>query len=99
MLAIVGATAHAVCDIEPEESSNIRVLVAFECTQAAPQSCCLKDFAPMNMWSMLVTLDTSHIEMSPLNNSVLVNMLFMLPTLDTFQFEISPSNNFAPMNI
>ena len=35
----------------------------FECTQAAPPSCCLNDSAPMNMLVVPVTFDTSHLEM------------------------------------
>merc|ERR1719506_3327803 len=39
---------------------------------------------------MLVTLDTSHLEMSPLNLTAWLNMLTMLVTLDTSHLEISP---------
>ena len=37
------AGPHTVGDIEPDERSNIWLLLAFEWTQAAPQSVCRKD--------------------------------------------------------
>ena len=40
---------HAVCDMDPGEPANIRILLAFEWTQAAPQSCRFKDIALINM--------------------------------------------------
>ena len=55
--------------IFPNEPSNIPSLSAVEVSHA-PQSVCAKNDAPKNMSSMLVTLDTSHLEMSPLNSSV-----------------------------
>ena len=69
---------------------NISRLVAFEYTQAAPQSSCLNDVALLNMLSMLVTLDTSQCEMSPLNDGASQNIPFISVTLDTSHFEISP---------
>ena len=41
----VGTDVHSVCDIDPEVPANMRVFIAFELTQAAPQSFCLKDVA------------------------------------------------------
>ena len=72
--------------------SNMSSLLAFELTQAAPQSCCLNDAAFMNMQSILVTLDTSHFEMSALKDRARKNMSDMSSTLDTSHFEMSLSN-------
>ena len=44
---------------------------------------------------MLVALDTSHLEISLLNDDASANMAFMLVTLDTSHFERSPLNNDA----
>ena len=44
---------------------------------------------------ILVTLDTSHLEMSPLNDDALANMDHVLATLDTSHFEMSPLNDDA----
>ena len=41
----VGVDVHSVCDIDPDVPANMRVFIAFELTQAAPQSSCLKDVA------------------------------------------------------
>ena len=65
----VGAGVHTICDIDPDVPSNMRVFGALEWTQKAPQSFCLKDVAWENIRSILSTLDTSHFEISPLNNS------------------------------
>ena len=54
--------------IDPDEPANMSNLDAFEWTQAAPQNFRLNDVASENMKSMLSTLDTSHFEMSPLND-------------------------------
>ena len=51
----------------PDESLNIPSLSAVEVIQT-PQSSCAKDDAPENISSMLITRDTSHLEMSELNN-------------------------------
>ena len=53
------------------------LLLALECTQADPHSLWLNILASMNMPIMLVTLDTSHLEMSPLNAFALENIAFM----------------------
>jgi hypothetical protein len=59
---------HAVRNIDPDELTNMSFWLALELTQAAPQSCWLNDPAFENMLSMLVTLDTSHFEISRLND-------------------------------
>ena len=51
----------------PAEPSNIPCLFAAERLHS-PQRVCPKDDAKRNMKPMSVTLDTSHLEMSPLNN-------------------------------
>ena len=86
---------HSVRDIDPDESVNMSILLAFERTQPAPQSLCLNDAASKNMRLISVTLDTSHIEMSPLNDDAEVNMPSMLATLDTSHLERSPLNDDA----
>ena len=48
---------------------------------------------------MLITLDTSHFEMSPLNDVAERNISVILVTLDTSHFEMSASNDFAPRNM
>ena len=78
----------------PGEPTNISVLSAVEVLHV-PQSVCEKDDAPLNMRFMLVTLDTSHLDMSPLNDDADLNMALMLVTLDTSQSEISPVNDDA----
>ena len=45
VVATAEAGVHSVFDIDPSEPANMRTFVAFELTQAAPQSCCLKDAA------------------------------------------------------
>ena len=84
-----------VSQICPYELANILSCNAVE-VYHAPQSFCLKDDALENMSHMSVTLDTSHLEMSPLNADALTNMLHMLVALDTSQLDMSPVNLFAP---
>ena len=48
---------------------------------------------------MLVTRDTSHCEMSPLNDFAPENMPYMFFVLDTSHFEISPLKEYALENI
>ena len=48
---------------------------------------------------MLPTLDTSHFEMSPLNDVTQRNIAGMFLTLDTSHFERSRLNDFAARNI
>ena len=66
--------SHTADAIDPDDPANMDSLVDFECTQAVPQSSCLKDSAPANMKSMFVTLETSHLEMSLLNDLELQNI-------------------------
>ena len=65
-LAVV-AGAVLVVHSRPDEPSNISCLSAVEVLHA-PQSVCEKDDALRNMDFMLATLDTSHLEMSLLND-------------------------------
>ena len=51
----------------PDEPSNIPSLSAVEVSHA-PQRVCANDDAPENILAMSVTLDTSHLETSPLND-------------------------------
>ena len=51
----------------PDDPTNISVLSAVKVLHA-PQSVCEKDDAPLNMRFMVVSPDTSHLEMSPLND-------------------------------
>ena len=48
---------------------------------------------------MLVTLDTSHFEISPLNDVARMNILDMSFALDTSHFEISPLNKVLKENM
>ena len=93
------AVVHTVLDIDPDEPANMTFFVAFEWTQALPQSCRLNTIAPRNMLSMLLTLDTSHFEMSRSNDRASRNMPGMLVTLDTSHCERSLLNDFAQWNI
>ena len=83
-----------VAQIRPDEPSNIPSLSAVEVNHA-PQSVCEKDDAPENIFPMLVTLDTSHLEMSALNDDAEVNIPSISVTLDTFQLDVSPLNDRA----
>ena len=56
--------------IFPDEPENMRALSAVDFCHA-PQSVWEKDDAPLNMSTMVVTLDTSHLEMSPLKDDAL----------------------------
>ena len=56
-----------VVQIRPDEPSNIPPLYAVEVIHT-PQSVCANDDASSNMSSMSVTLDTSHLERSLLND-------------------------------
>ena len=98
-LCVVVVAVHAARGIDPYELSNIIPLLAFEFTQAVPDSFCLNDVAPQNTKAMFVTLDTPHFEISPLNDVAETNMLDISLTLDTSHFDISPSNDVDPENI
>ena len=84
-----------VVQIFPDEPSNIPYLSAVEVSHASPQSVCEKDAAPENMSVMSATLDTSHLEMSQLNDDAEENMSDMSVTLDTSHFEMSLLNDDA----
>ena len=56
-----------ITQIRPGDLSNIPSLSAVEVIHA-PQSVCAKDDAPENISFMLITLDTSHLEISALND-------------------------------
>ena len=49
VVAGVETDVHTVTGIDPDEPINIPILLAFECTQAAPQSLRLNDAAFQNM--------------------------------------------------
>ena len=95
---VVDVAFLLVLQIRPNEPSNIPSLTAVE-VYHSPQSVCAKDDAPENMMSMLVTLDTSHLEMSPLNCGAFSNMPDMVVTLDTSHLEMSPLNDDASWNM
>ena len=67
VVVVVEVLVLVVVQIRPGEPSNIPSLFAVEVSHA-PQSDCEKDNAPSNIKFMLVTLDTSHFEISPLKN-------------------------------
>ena len=100
---VMGAVVEIV-DVAPQippderEPRNILVCFAVELLHV-PQSVCVKDLATANICSMLVTRDTSHLEMSQLNASAEWNMPTMLVTLDTFHLEMSTLNASAAENI
>ena len=87
---VLALVAHS----RPGESSNIPSLSAVE-VYHAPQSVCVKDEAPENMSAMVVTLDTSHLEISPLNDVAEPNISSMVVTLDTSHLAMSPLNDDA----
>ena len=99
VLVLDGANVRATAEIDPEQSLNMKSLVAFECTQAGPQSWRLKDIAPMNMRFMSVTFDTSHFEISQLKDNAYENIPVMSVTPETSHSEMSLLNNLAPENI
>ena len=49
VVIVVVVAVHVFCDICPDESVNISILLAFELSQAAPQRICANDFACQNM--------------------------------------------------
>ena len=71
---VLAAAVQTVADIDPDEPKNMPDFDAVEWTQEAPHSSRLNDVASMNMKSMLAALDTSHFEMSPLNEAAPLNM-------------------------
>ena len=93
-VVVVGKVIKLSVHIRPEESVNIPSLSAFE-VYHAKQRVCVKDDAPKNICPILATLDTSHLEMSPLKDDAEWNMPTMLVTLDTSHLEMSPLNDDA----
>ena len=67
VVVVVEVVVLVAVQIRPEEPWNIPYLSAVEVNHA-PQSVCAKDDAPKNICSILVTLDTSHLERSRLND-------------------------------
>ena len=63
--AVAAVTLLAGVQIRPDERSNIPFLSAVDVAHM-PQSVCANDEASTNMSSMLVTLETSHLEISSL---------------------------------
>ena len=68
MFKKVFVLVEVVMQICPDEPSNMPLLSAVDMSHAVPQSVCANDDAPENICFMFVTLDTSHLEMSPLND-------------------------------
>ena len=56
-----------VAEISPDDPLNIPLLSAVE-VYHLPQRVCENDDAPENISFMLITLDTSHLEISALND-------------------------------
>ena len=67
VVGVVEVLVLVVVQSRPVEPSNISVLSAVEVLHT-PQSVCVNDDAERNMPTMSVTLDTSHLDMSPLND-------------------------------
>ena len=88
-LGVVVVVVHI---IFPDEPEKISFLLAVDFCHA-PQSVWENALAPLNIAFMLVTLDTSHLEMSPLNDDAEWNMSSMLVTLETSHLEMSPLND------
>ena len=82
----------------PGDPWNIIFLLAFEWDQA-PQSVRENLVAPLNIISIVVTFDTSHLEMSALNAAAFQNIPSICFTFDTTHLEMSALNNVAPKNI
>ena len=88
---------HCFVDIDPDEPANMVSFFA-EVVRQALQSTSEKAVAPLNMLLMSVTFETSHFEMSMLNDAALLNMLAVVVTFATFQPEMSALNDAAPWN-
>ena len=74
---------------------NIRSMsVTFEVSHALISL--LNDRAYLNIWFMLVTLETFHADMSPLKYSLIAKTLCMFVTRLTSQFGIVPSFRLSP---
>ena len=66
VVVVVEVLVLAVQKSRPDEPSNISVLSAVEVIHM-PQSVCVNDEAEWNMKPMSLTLNTSHLDMPPLN--------------------------------
>ena len=88
VIVVVEVVALAV-QMRPGEPSNIPFFCAVEVLHV-PQRVCAKDDAPLNIMSILVTLNTRHCEISTLNDDAPANMPSMFVTLDTSHLEMSP---------
>ena len=98
----VSLSSHGDIDssaIDPSEPSNMSSLLAFEFSQAAPESSWSNDVAFSNILSMSSTRDTSHSEMSQSNDEAAWNMQCISFTRDTSHSETSPLNDVAPLNM
>ena len=67
LLEVVVDLLVLVAQISPGGASNIPAALAFEVSHV-PQSVCANDDAPSKISRMSVTLETSHLEMSLLND-------------------------------
>ena len=74
---------------------QIRGKKTFFFVSHVPQRVWENEEAPSNMVSMLISLDTSHLDMSMLNDDAEANMPLMSITLDTSHFDMSPLNDDA----
>ena len=43
---VVVVVTHTICDIRPDDPTNMSSFSAFECTQASPHRICLNEVAP-----------------------------------------------------
>ena len=82
----------------PCELLNMFVWSAIETAQW-PHRVCEKALALRNISSIVVTLDTFHLEISPLKAWEFSNMPSIVFTLDTSHLEISPLKLYASENI
>ena len=99
LAAGVRADVHTFRDSDPRDAVNMAFLLAAERTHAVPHNFWLNDIASQNIESMVVTLDTSHFDMSTLNAGAFINMHCMLVTLETSHREMSVLNDDAPRNM
>ena len=95
----VGPNVDKVRNINPCEPLNMSFLIAFESSQASPQSCCLNDVAPRNILLISVTLDTFHADISPSNDAAPRNIPLISVILDTSHIEMLPLKDVPLSNI
>ena len=98
LVEMVVVVVALLLQIFPDEPSNIAVLSALEVNHA-PQSVWEKDDAEENMRTILVTLDTFHLDMSLLNEVAESNMSSIVVTLDTSHLEMSLLKDDASANM